>query len=84
MIYKAKDFNNRLALETQVIADFGRTVDKKAAKITGKVVELEKLGLAHAQIIWGVQVEASDYEPANATPVKRGKKVAGKLNGVTR
>jgi hypothetical protein len=82
--YKAKDFNTRKALDTQVITDFGKTVDVKDAKITGTIQELKELGLEQNQNIWGVKVMASNYKVINNPKVKRGirgKRVASKING---
>jgi len=62
-IFKAKDFNNREALETSVISDLGKTTEKKDAIISGTVAELAKLQLSQGQSVWGVVVEADDFIP---------------------
>lgn len=44
-IYQAKDFNNREELEAAIVADVGKTTDRKDATITGTVTELLKVQL---------------------------------------
>lgn len=61
-IFEANKFNSREDLEAAVIADLGKTTEKKDASITGTTTELLRVHLSHGQSVWGVAVEASDYQ----------------------
>jgi hypothetical protein len=81
MIYKAKDFRTREAINSQIISDSGKTVDVKDGKITGTKEELLELELSHGQSIWGVVAEEKDYQVVNNPKVNRGKRFDTKING---
>lgn len=80
-IYQAKDFNNREELEAAIVADVGKTTDRKDATITGTVTELLKVQLSHGQFVWGVLVEVTDFVPGPVVEVpSRGKQFKSSLN----
>ena len=79
--YKVKDFGSRDALIETVINDHGKTMDKKEAVISGTINQLAEFRLSHNQIVWGVVVQATNYQVNNNPKVKRGKRVRSKLNG---
>lgn len=80
-IYQAKDFNNREDLEAAIVADLGKTTERKDASITGTVTELLKVQLSHGQVVWGVVVEVTDFVPSPIIDVpSRGKQFKSSLN----
>lgn len=80
--YKAKDFNNREALESAILDDFDGSVSPKDALIVGTEAELQPLRLRHQMYVYGVKVTASDFVINNKKAVPRGKRVQTKINGV--
>jgi hypothetical protein len=80
-IFQAKDFNSREDLESAIVSELGKTTDKKDASITGTVTELLKLQLSHGQSVWGVIVEATDFQPDPVVEKpKRGPQFKSSLN----
>jgi len=80
-IYQANDFNGREDLESSVVADLGKTTDKKDAIISGTVAELSKVQLSHGQSVWGVVVEATNSQPDPVVEKpKRGPQFKSSLN----
>jgi len=66
--YQANTVGSREELELLVESDLGKTTEKKDAIIVGTTEELLKLKLSHGQTVWGVEVEASDYQPIADQP----------------
>ncbi len=80
-IYQANDFNGREDLESVIVADLGKTTDKKDAIISGTVSELLKVQLSHGQSVWGVVVEATNFQPDPVVEKpKRGPQFKSSLN----
>lgn len=80
-IYQAHDFNSREDLENSIVSDLGKTTDKKDASIVGIVADLLLLQLSHGQSVWGVGVEATDFQPDPVVEKpKRGPQFKSSLN----
>lgn len=80
---KITDFNNREDLENHIINVHGKTPDIKDDKIEGTQKEFRKFNLRHGQFVWGVKLNATDYEQKRTkSELSRGEVKRSVINGL--